>query len=169
MYARHRFIPLTFVIFILIAVLMACGEITSSDSTNSSTSALSPNSSTSALQTLQSCVQMQATVQYKNGTVTIEDNLGETWDNGTFILLGKEHTFDAFQSVYGCNVYVASATINIQGPVTNAYGHTSTITLMTATLTLQTEQMFVWSNLDQNSAWKVYDNIWISPILSNGQ
>src|SRR5450759_1429338 len=53
--------------------------------------------------------------------------------------------------------HIKRVEIRLDGNLVDQYGRTSIGAVGRCTLTRDTEQKFVWDNLDQDSAWEVYD------------
>jgi hypothetical protein len=51
--------------------------------------------------------------------------------------------------------------VNVEGPLQDAYGNVSTGLYAHTQLTAATASLFNWANLDQDSAWNVYDAAYI--------
>jgi len=74
----------------------------------------------------------------------------------------KLNAYVLFMCLYTSGVApIASITFHQQTLLVDSYGKTSTGDFSVATLTSTTESRFVWGNLDQDSAWAVYDYTWL--------
>lgn len=75
----------------------------------------------------------------------------------------KTCIFDLEKDVWATNSSFTQVTAHVQVLLQDRYGKQSVGDLARATLTRETEQKFVWSNLDADSAWGVYDKTYLLP------
>jgi hypothetical protein len=178
---RHRASVLVFVWLLLI--LTSCGQ----DSANSTLPSVSTATSTDIpvptpipTKTLSLSEQIQrvtltaiqaldlrgahATVVVDNGAVTEMELLNDCCARIDDIHL---ECFNLMQATWhdSMSSHIKSVDIHLTANLVDRYGHPSIGDVGQCTLTSDTEKQFVWENLDQDSAWNVYDYTWTLPGL----
>jgi hypothetical protein len=109
-----------------------------------------------------------ATVEVNGGAVTETEKESEQLSNSWTIDHIHLACFTLMQTIWHDSIssHIKSVDIHIQDNLVDKYGSPSIGDVGQCTLTRETEQLFVWGNLDQDSAWKVYDYTWTLPSLS---
>jgi hypothetical protein len=75
----------------------------------------------------------------------------------------KTCIFDLEKDAWATNSSFTQVTAHVQVLLQDQYGNQSVGDLARATLTRGTEQKFVWSNLNADSAWADYDSTYLLP------
>jgi len=91
-------------------------------------------------------------------------------NNGDVVIGIKSDCFQIQQAEWQAKPALAGVTaieLVITSQLQDKFGNTSTGTIGTCTLTKSTEQLFNWGNLDQDTAWGDYDNVYILPSLNS--
>ena len=92
-------------------------------------------------------------VLYSDKAVTIDADLIHT-DTDSI----KWATYNILHDVYTSSEKpISKVTILFTGLLQDKYGKQSTQVIASVILTTETASKFVWGNLDENSAWNVYD------------
>jgi hypothetical protein len=109
-----------------------------------------------------------ATVIVDGGNVTETEKESEQLSNSTTLDHIHLACYTLMRAIWSDSLsgHIKSVDIHIQDNLIDKYGYPSVGDVGQCTLTSDTEQLFVWENLDQDSAWKDYDNTWTLPSLS---
>lgn len=111
--------------------------------------------------------------KYDNkGNLTISEYFDSSgFLNNGFTIVGiKRDCFYLQQAEWQAKPTFAGVTtieLVITSQLQDKFGNTSTGTIGTCTLTKSTEQKFNWGNLDQDTVWGDYDNVYILPSLNS--
>lgn len=106
----------------------------------------------------------KVTFNDKTGKVVVTYYAGEMINYDSGVLLSKMYVFDIEKAIWNDGLgAVQSVEVHIQANLIDPYGKNSIGDIATATLTKTTATRFVWNNLDQNTAWLVYDTTWLLP------
>lgn len=99
-----------------------------------------------------------------HSAVLVTVKVGPQWDINALHTTVENIVFDCFKAYYTASgtADVRSVQVNVQGPITDAYGNNSMGTYGAANLTRATARPFNWENLDYLSAWNnaIYDSQW---------
>jgi hypothetical protein len=113
--------------------------------------------------------QVSTTYGYTDNpkAVVVKDNIGD--GNLTNALtVGEIHLecFNAQKALWTAHLDLTEVLVQISMNVVDQYGNASNQLVATCDLVSATAQKFNWDNLDQDSAWQVYDNTSIAPFLT---
>lgn len=97
-----------------------------------------------------------------SGTVTVTTTVGEAWDAKGATVEVESIVFDCFKGYYTSPhaSAVKDVKVVVNGPLTDAYGNTSTGLYGDAELSRVTAAPFNWKGLDYQTAWdnNIYDD-----------
>lgn len=95
---------------------------------------------------------------------TVEITVNASQESGSFDNdRAKECIFYLEKDAWTSNTSLTQVTVHVQVLLQDQYGKQFVGDLAWATLKKDTERQFVWENLDYNSAWAVYDSVYLLP------
>lgn len=103
---------------------------------------------------------------FNSGSVLVSYYLADDVGMGQTVDAIKFDCFSAQKAIWQSVKQINEVSISIHGPLVDQYGHQSDGNIGLCSLKMDTEARFDWSGLDQDSAWKVYDNVWLLPNLT---
>jgi len=104
-------------------------------------------------------------VEVTGQIVTITENASQA-PSGVDSDRAKECIFYVEKDAWTSGTALTSVTVHVEVLLQDQYGKQFIGDLARATLNKDTEQKFVWENLDYNSAWAVYDSTYQLPGAS---
>jgi len=138
-------------VFIVLAiVLVGCGE-----STPAPTDMAGIVASDGDVQTY--CYYMVDVTTGPDVTVVVDSSPGPITID---VERSKSCIFYIMKSIY-THFKPSSVSVSIEALLQDQYGKQSTGNIATAMLTQATASKLVWDNLDPDSAWSDYDNMWL--------
>ena len=102
-----------------------------------------------------------------NAEVIDEQSVGG-FSNGDTVESIKIDCFAIQKALWTSSVAskISDVEVRVNGQLQDQYGKTSNGMWGSCELKSDTAKQFVWDNLTQDDAWKVYDNTWILPSLT---
>lgn len=93
----------------------------------------------------------------------------EVWDKANEVSQIKINCFATLKALWQSHLTgdFTDTKVVVQGDLEDAYGNTSVGNVGTCELFKDTARKFNWDNMDQDSAWEVYDLTWLLPDLTN--
>lgn len=108
---------------------------------------------------------VKATFTPNGGTVQVVATVGTQWDTGAAQTTVESLVFDCFKGFYTSPhaAFVQDVHVEVDGPLVDAYGNSSTGLYGNADLSRTTAQPFNWDNLDYATAWNnhIYDSQYV--------
>lgn len=108
---------------------------------------------------------VKATFTPNGGQVNVVATVGTQWDTGAAQTTVESLVFDCFKGFYTSPhaTFVQSIHVEVDGPLVDAYGNSSTGLYGDADLSRTTAQPFNWNGLDYSTAWSnhIYDSQYV--------